>query len=67
MPFVIKNCLVFLRNFVSKPKIQFNSFYINMWLFSLNVFEENYFCEIKNRSIYSVNLQLTFCKKGKNE
>ena len=27
--------------------IQFNSLYINMWLSSLNIFEENQFYEIK--------------------
>ena len=33
-------------------KIQPNSFYINMWLSSLNIFEENQFYEIKKRNIY---------------
>ena len=28
-------------------KIQFNSLYINMWLSSLNIFEENQFYKIK--------------------
>ena len=32
-------------------KIQFNSFYINMWLSSLNIFEENQFYDIKKRNI----------------
>ena len=32
-------------------KIQFNSFYINMRLSSLNIFEENQFYEIKKRNI----------------
>ena len=41
----------FLRNFTNKYKIQFNSFYINMWLSSLNIFEENQFYEIKKRNI----------------
>ena len=53
MPFVIKNCLVLLKNFCKQTlnKIQFNSFYINMWLSSLNIFEENQFYEIKKRNI----------------
>ena len=41
MPFVIKNL---------SYKIQFNSLYIDMWLSSINVFEENSF-EIKKRNI----------------
>ena len=32
-------------------KIQLNSLNINMWLFLLNVFEENHFYEIKKRNI----------------
>ena len=49
---VIKNCIVLLRNFVNKlNKIQFNNFYINMWLSSLHFLEENQFYEIKKRNI----------------
>ena len=55
---VIKIHLV-LRNFVNKPtdlnKIQFNSFYINMWLSSSNIFEENQFYEIKGIGKHLVN------------
>ena len=46
MPFSIKNCLVLLRNFIKKNmlnKIQFNTLYINIWMSSLNIFEENQF------------------------
>ena len=32
-------------------KIQFNSLYINMWLSSLNIFEENQFYEIKKEKL----------------
>ena len=32
-------------------KIQFNSFYINMWLSSLNIFEENSLYETKKKNI----------------
>ena len=32
-------------------KIQFNRLYSNMWLSSLNVFEENQFYDIKKRNI----------------
>ena len=48
-------------------KIQFNSFNINMWLSSLNSFEENQFYELKRDTFNSVNLSLRFYKKGKNE
>ena len=48
-------------------KIQFNSFHINMWLSSLNSFEENQFYELKRDTFNSVNLSLRFYKKGKNE
>ena len=46
---VIKNCYVLLRNFVKNlsNKIQFNSLNINIRLPSLNIFEENQFCEVK--------------------
>ena len=46
---VIKNCYVLLRNFVKilSNKIQFNNLNINMRLPSLNIFEENQFCEFK--------------------
>ena len=49
---VIKNCLVLLRNFVNLlHKIQFDSLYINIWLSSLNIFQENQFFEIKRKNI----------------
>ena len=53
IPFVIQNCLVLLRNFVIDMfnKIQFNSLYINMWLSSVSIFEENKFYKIKKRNI----------------
>ena len=38
MACVIKYCLVLLRNSVNKPVA-----YINMWLFSLNIFKEKRF------------------------
>ena len=53
MPFVIKNCLVLLRNFVKNMlnKIQSISLYINMWMSSLNIIEENQFYNIKKGNI----------------
>ena len=53
MPFVIKKCLVLLINLETNlaNKIQFDSLYVNMWLSSLNIFEENQFYKIKKRNI----------------
>ena len=33
-------------------KVQLKSLYINMWLSSLSIFEENQFYEIRKRNIY---------------
>ena len=61
MPCVIKNCLVLLTNLIYE--IQFNSLYINMWLSSLNIFEENQFYEkIKRETFNSINLWLRLYK-----
>ena len=50
MPSVNKNYLVVLRNFMNKPvEVKFNSFYINMRLSSLNIFEENNFSDRKDK------------------
>ena len=57
MPCVIKNCLVLLRNFEKNllNKIQFNNLSINMWLSSINIFEENQVYEIKKGTFNSFN------------
>ena len=53
MSFAIKNCLVLLRNFLKNMlnKIQSISLYINMWMSSLNIIEENQFYNIKKGNI----------------
>ena len=60
LSFIIKNCLVLLRNSVN----------INTWLPSLNIFEEIQFFEIKRETFNSVNLWVSLYKKvriSKNE
>ena len=44
--------IVLLRDFVNLlHKIQFNNLCMNMWLSSLNIFQENQFFEIKRKNI----------------